>query len=169
MGAGKSSVGRKLARGLHTFFHDADDEIVTAAGMSIPDIFAQYGEAEFRELERRVVARLLDALPGVLALGGGAFVDVQTRQLLKGRATTVWLKADLDTLVARTLRKRGTRPLLAAGDPRVVLGQLIETRHPIYAQADFTVETGERPAEAVVERIMELLGLSAEASAVGGR
>ena len=169
MGAGKSSVGRKLAKTLHTHFHDADDEIAAAAGMSIPDIFIQYGEAEFRELERRVVARLVEALPGVLALGGGAFIDPQTRKLVKERATCVWLRADLDTLVARTSRKRGTRPLLAAGDPRAILEQLMEARHPIYAEADITVDTGEHPAEVVVERITELLGLSAGVSASGGQ
>lgn len=157
MGAGKSSVGRRLAKLLATPFYDADDEVVAAAGMSIPDLFQRYGEAEFRDVERRVVARLLEEAPGVLALGGGAFIDPQTRALVLERAISVWLKADLETLVSRTARKKGTRPLLANGDPKIILGRLIEVRHPIYAEADHVVETGEAPAEQVAARIQELL------------
>lgn len=155
MGAGKTSVGRRLARTLEAGFADADEEIVTAAGMSIADIFALYGEPRFRDLERRVVARLLEQPPSVLALGGGAFVDPETRRRVKQAAVSVWLRADLDTLLARTLRKKGSRPLLDRGtDPRDVLARLMEARHPIYAEADHTVDTASEPHEAVVERIL---------------
>ena len=157
MGAGKSSVGRRLARALRAPFADADDEIVAAAGMSIPEIFAAYGEPAFRDLERRVMARLLGQAPRVLALGGGAFVDPATRALVKGVATSVWLRADLETLLARTARKRGTRPLLAAGDPRATLARLMGERYPIYAEADHAVETAHEPPDAIVTRILDLL------------
>jgi shikimate kinase len=157
MGAGKTSVGRRLASALRASFSDADDEIVAAAGMSIPDIFALYGEPRFRELERRVVARLLEQPPMVLALGGGAFIDAETRARVKMRSVSVWLRADLETLIARTMRKRGSRPLLAQGDPRDILARLMTDRYPIYAEADYTVESQAEPHEAVVERIMALV------------
>lgn len=157
MGAGKTSVGRRLAQGLGAAFADADEEIVAAAGISIPDIFALYGEPRFRELERRVVARMLIQPPMVLALGGGAFVDPETRARVKERGTSVWLRADLETLLARTLRKRGSRPLLAQGDPRDILARLMSERYPIYALADYTIETQAEPHEAVVARIAALL------------
>ena len=157
MGAGKSSVGRRLARSLHASFADADDEIVAAAGMSIPDIFAVYGEAAFRDLERRVVARLLERPPMVLALGGGAFIDPETRAKVKVLARSIWLRADLETLVARTMRKQGSRPLLAAGDPRHTLSRLMEERHPIYAEADHIIDTATEPPDALVLRIIDLL------------
>lgn len=159
MGAGKSAVGRRLARAVGAEFADADELIVAAAGMSIPDIFAKYGEPEFRDLERRVIQRVLDGQPLVLALGGGAFIDPQTRARLKEHALTVWLRADLDTLVSRTMRKKGTRPLLAGGDPRPILAELMERRYPIYAEADHMVHSDEQPPEVVVERIAALLGL----------
>ncbi len=159
MGAGKSAVGRRLAKALGAEFADADELIVAAAGMSIPDIFAKYGEPEFRDLERRVIQRVLDGQPLVLALGGGAFIDPQTRARLKEHALTVWLRADLDTLVSRTMRKKGTRPLLAGGDPRPILAELMERRYPIYAEADHMVHSDEQPPEVVVERIAALLGL----------
>jgi shikimate kinase len=161
MGAGKTSVGRRLAKALAAPFSDSDDEIVAAAGMSIPDIFALYGEPRFRELERRVVARLLDQPPMVLALGGGAFIDPETRRLVKQRAASVWLRADLDTLVARTARKKGSRPLLDQGDPRDILARLMSQRYPIYAEADYTVDTATEPHEAVVDRVLGLLPPSA--------
>lgn len=157
MGAGKTSVGRRLARALGAAFQDADEEIVSAAGMSIPDIFALYGEPRFRELERRVVARLLDQPPMVLALGGGAFIDGDTRARVKAAAVSVWLRADLDTLLARTMRKKGSRPLLEQGDPRDTLARLMEQRYPIYAEADYTLDTANEPHEAVVGRIIALL------------
>jgi shikimate kinase len=157
MGAGKSAVGRRLAKALGAPFADADEEIVAAAGMTIPDIFAAYGEAEFRELERRVVARLLAGRPAVLALGGGAFIDPQTRARVKAGGCSVWLRADLDTLVARTARKKGTRPLLLQGEPRQILAGLLERRYPIYAEADHIIDTAEQPPEHVVDAIVEIL------------
>jgi shikimate kinase len=157
MGAGKTSIGRRLARALEAPFADADEEIVTAAGLSIADIFALYGEPRFRELERRVVARLLDQPPMVLALGGGAFIDGETRERVAARAVSVWLRADLETLLARTARKRGTRPLLEQGDPRAILAELMSKRYPVYALADHAVDSQTEPHEAVVERIVALV------------
>jgi shikimate kinase len=157
MGAGKTAVGRRLAADLGVGFVDADEAIVEAASMSIPDIFEVYGEQAFRDLERRVIARLVDETPGVLALGGGAFIDPATRERLAGRCVTVWLKADLDTLVARTARKRTTRPLLRQGEPREILAELMARRYPIYALADHTFVTGDQPLEDVVERLEALL------------
>jgi shikimate kinase len=157
MGAGKTSIGRRLARALDAPFADADQEIVTAAGISIPDIFALYGEPRFRDLERRVVARLLDQPPMVLALGGGAYVDPATRALVKERGVSLWLRANLDTLLARTMRKKGARPLLSQGEPREVLARLMSERYPIYAEADHTIETHVEPHEAVVERILGIV------------
>ncbi len=157
MGAGKTSIGRRLARALGAPFADADEEIVAAAGLSIPDIFALYGEPRFRELERRVIARLLDGGPMVLALGGGAFVDAETRGRVAARAVSVWLRADLETLVARTSRKRGARPLLDRGDPHEILAALMQERYPIYGEADHTVDSHIEPHELVVERILAMV------------
>jgi len=157
MGAGKTAVGRRLAATLGVGFADSDEAIVEAASMSIPDIFELYGEAAFRDVERRVIARLIDAAPGVLALGGGAFVDVRTRELLAGRAVSIWLKADLETLVARTAKKRATRPLLLKGEPRQILADLMARRYPVYALADHAVVTGDQPLEEVVTSMVELL------------
>ena len=157
MGAGKTAVGRRLAAALGVGFADADEAIVEAASMSIPDIFEVYGEQAFRDLERRVIARLVDEAPAVLALGGGAFIDPRTREKLAGRTVTIWLKADLDTLVARTVRKRTSRPLLREGDPRETLAELMARRYPVYALADHTLATGDQPLEEVVERLEALL------------
>ena len=157
MGAGKTAVGRRLAAALGVAFADADEAISEAAGMSIPDIFEVYGEAEFRNLERRVVVRLLDEATGVLALGGGAFIDLSTRAAVRERGVSIWLKAELDTLVARVTRKRAVRPLLMQGDPRTILAGLIERRYPVYAEADFTVLTGDQPLDEVVDRLIALL------------
>lgn len=168
MGAGKSAVGRRLAKTLEAEFADADELIVAAAGMSIPDIFEKYGEPAFRDLERRVIARVLEGPPLVLALGGGAFVDPQTRAQVKERTRSIWLRADLDTLVSRTMRKKGTRPLLAQGDPRAVLAELMQRRYPIYAEADLAVDSDEQPAETVVERIAALLRAEAAAADAAG-
>jgi shikimate kinase len=157
MGAGKTSVGRRLAEALAVPFRDSDEEIVAAAGMDIPDIFATLGEAEFRLGERRVIARLLDADPHVLATGGGAFMNAETRQLIAARAVSVWLRADLDTLVERTSR-RGDRPLLRNGDPREILGRLMAERHPIYAEADITIDSEPGAAhEVMVDRVIAAL------------
>lgn len=155
MGAGKTSIGRRLAKALDAAFQDADEEIVQAAGMSIPDIFASVGEPAFRDLERRVIARLLDGGPAVLALGGGAFVDASTRERVKAAAVSVWLKADLDTLVGRTARRRATRPLLKDGDPRATLARLMEERYPLYMLADLAVDTREEATELVLARVLD--------------
>ncbi len=157
MGAGKTSVGRRLAKLLGASFVDADEEIVAAAGMSIADIFETYGEPVFRDLERRVIARLLEGPPGVLALGGGAFVDPLTRARVKEKAVSIWLDADLDTLVERTGRKRASRPLLKDGDLRAKLARLLDERTPCYAQADHRVESGTRPPEDIAAAIVRIL------------
>lgn len=156
MGAGKSAIGRRLAQRLGLPFVDADAEIERAAGCTIEEIFEKHGEAVFRDGERRVIARLLDGPVGVIAAGGGAFMDPETRARIRTRAITVWLMADLDTLVERVSR-RGHRPLLKNGDPREILSRLIAVRHPVYAEADITVETGDAPTAATVERVIEAL------------
>jgi shikimate kinase len=156
MGAGKSCIGRRLAARLDVPFVDADAEIERAAGATIAEIFDRHGEAAFRDGERRVIARLLDGPMGVLATGGGAFMDSETRARIKSRAITVWLKADLETLIERVSR-RGHRPLLKNGDPREILARLMALRGPVYAEADITVETGHAPATATVERVIEAL------------
>jgi shikimate kinase len=157
MGVGKSSVGRRLASALELPFRDADTEVEAAAGRSISDIFADMGEAAFREGERRVIARLLDEPPHVLATGGGAFVNPEIRELIKSRAVSVWLKADLDVLSRRVGRK-DTRPLLSGKDPAQVLRALAEVRYPHYAQADITVETGDTAHHVTVEQVIGALG-----------
>lgn len=157
MGAGKTSVGRRLAEALGVAFRDSDDEIVAAAGMDIPDIFATLGEAEFRFGERRVIARLLDGEPHVLATGGGAFMNDETRAAIRRAGISVWLRADLDTLVERTGRRQD-RPLLRNGDPREILAGLMAQRHPVYAEADLVVDSrANAPHEAVVADLVEAL------------
>jgi shikimate kinase len=156
MGAGKSAIGRRLAQRLHLPFVDADAEIELAAGQTIAEIFATHGEAAFRDGERRVLARLLAEPVHVLATGGGAFIDPQTRQLVRERGISVWLKAELDVLLRRTA-KRSNRPLLNAGDPVEVLTRLIEQRYPIYATADITVESTDGPPDATVQRVLDAL------------
>lgn len=152
MGAGKSCIGRRLAVRLDVPFSDADQEVERAAGMTIPEIFESYGEASFRDCERRVIARLLRCRPHVLATGGGAFMNDQTRALIKARAISVWLRADLDLLVRRTA-KRSTRPLLEQGDPRAVLRELMAKRDPVYAEADVTVDSVDGPPETTVQKV----------------
>ncbi len=156
MGAGKTSVGRLLAARIGLEFVDADAEIETAAGATIEEIFAHEGEAVFRSGERRVIARLLTGPPRVIATGGGAFMDADTRAEVRAHAVSVWLRADLDTLVRRTAR-RGGRPLLAGGDPRDILARLMDERYPVYGEADITVDTGEEGADKVVERVIAAL------------
>ena len=156
MGVGKTTVGRRLARLLQVPFVDADAEIEAAAGRSVSDIFAERGEHEFRDGERRVIARLLDGPPVVLATGGGAFLNPQTRALIRERALSVWLKADLDVLVKRVGR-RDTRPLLRTGDPRAVLERLMRERYPIYEEAELVVETSDSPHDAAVAAILAAL------------
>jgi shikimate kinase len=157
MGAGKSSVGRRLAGRLGLPFVDADQEIELAAGMTVEEIFARHGEPAFRDGERRVIARLLDNPVQVLATGGGAFMDERTRALIRERAISIWLHAELDELVRRVSR-RTDRPLLKGRDPRAVLERLIAERYPIYAQADVTVPSSTGSADETVERILERLG-----------
>jgi shikimate kinase len=156
MGAGKTSVGRRLAARLERDFLDADSEIEEAAGMSIADIFTTHGEAHFRDGERKVIARLLDEQGQVLATGGGAFMDPDTRALIKRQAVSVWLKADLDVLFQRVSR-RSTRPLLNQENPKGVLEGLMHERYPIYAEADITVVSDDIPHEDMVERIVAAL------------
>jgi shikimate kinase len=157
MGVGKSSVGRRLAAALELPFRDADHEVEQAAGRSIPEIFEAMGEAAFRDGERRVIARLLDEPPHVLATGGGAFQNAETRALIKQKAISVWLRADLEVLVRRVARK-DNRPLLRGKDPLETLRALAEVRYPNYAQADIVVETGDAPHHVTVEAILDALG-----------
>ena len=156
MGAGKSSVGRRLAARLDVPFCDADAEIEAAAGCTISDIFEQYGESAFRDGERKVIGRLLAEPPHVMATGGGAFIDPETRARMKECAVSVWLKAPVEVLLARILRK-DTRPLLKAGEPREVLERLLNEREPIYALADIAIESESGPHCETVERIMAAL------------
>lgn len=154
MGAGKSAVGRRVAAKLNVPFIDADHEIEAAAGCSIEEIFARHGEAAFRDGERRVVARLLETEPvHVLATGGGAFMDPETRALIKGKAISLWLRADLDILFERVSR-RSHRPLLKTRDPRGTLAELIELRYPVYAEADIIVDSGDGPIGTMVDRVI---------------
>ena len=150
MGAGKSNIGRRLAQRLSVPFTDADDEIEKAAGCSIANIFAIYGEAVFRDGERRVISRLLDQPVQVLATGGGAFMDPGLRAEMREKAISIWLRADLDTLVNRVARKSEDRPLLAGQDPRAVLERLMAERYPVYAEADIAVDSGRESPETTV-------------------
>ena len=156
MGAGKTTIGRRLAQALALPFVDADEAIVTAAGRSIEDIFAERGECEFRRGERQVIARLLDGPPHVLATGGGAFIDASTRALMKEQAITIWLRAPLDVLMKR-VSKRDHRPLLKEDDPQAVMQRLMDERYPIYAEADITVETVNTPHHTAVIAILDAL------------
>ncbi|HWJ69377.1 MAG TPA: shikimate kinase [Sphingobium sp.] len=157
MGVGKSTVGRRLAARLDLPFIDADDEIERAAGMSIQEIFDTYGEAQFRDGERRVIARLIDGTPKVVATGGGAFVNDETRQLILEKATAIWLDADINILVERVSRREG-RPLLKDRDPRDVLTTLASSRAPFYAQAPIRIMSSDSPHDATVEKIMKAIG-----------
>jgi shikimate kinase len=156
MGAGKSSVGRRLAARLGVEFRDADSEIELAAGCPIPEIFDRYGEPAFREGERKVIARLLNESPFVLATGGGAFIDAETRAKLKERAVTVWIKAPVDVLMAR-VQRRDNRPLLKTADPRGTLERLLGDRAPIYAEADIAIQSEDGPHSTTVDRILAAL------------
>lgn len=156
MGAGKSTVGRRLAGALGIKFQDADDEIVIAAGRPIPDIFAERGEEEFRAGERRVIARLLEGEPHILATGGGAFMNPLTRILMREKAVTVWLRADLETLLYRVGR-RNDRPLLQNTDQRKTMEKLISIRYPIYKQADIIVDSMDGPHQLTVNNVLRAL------------
>ena len=163
MGAGKSSIGRRLAEALNLEFVDTDDEIVKAAGCSIADIFEIYGEQAFRDLEERVIERLIHETRRVIATGGGAYMHPETRKRIDENAVTVWLRADLDILVERTGR-RGGRPLLEQGDPREILKSLIDKRYPVYAGADIVIDTGPDGHDITVERIVTALQAFIKAS-----
>jgi shikimate kinase len=156
MGAGKSTIGRRLAQKLHLPFLDADHEIETAAGMTIPDIFSIYGEAHFRDGERRVIARLLQEGPIILATGGGAFMCEETRARIAEQGISVWLRADLEVLMRR-VRRRSNRPLLQNLDPEATMRRLMEIRHPIYAKADMTIESYEAPHDRIVADLVAAL------------
>ena len=156
MGVGKSSVGRRLAAAIGLPFRDADAEVEAAAGRSVSEIFEALGEAAFRDGERRVISRLLEGPPHVLATGGGAFMNPETRSLIKARAISVWLKADL-TMLARRIGRKDSRPLLAGKDPLEVLRAQAEVRYPIYAEADVTLETKDTAHQATVEQVIRAL------------
>jgi shikimate kinase len=156
MGAGKSSIGRRLAQQLDLPFVDADLEIEKAAGMSIPDIFSSHGEPAFRVGEARVIARLLDGGPQVLATGGGAFMNEDTRRRIVDKGLSVWLKAEFDVLMRR-IKRRQDRPLLKTDDPGTTLRELIEARYPIYALADITIQSREVPHDKIVDEIVNAL------------
>ena len=156
MGAGKSSIGRRLAQQLGLPFVDADLEIEKAAGMSIPDIFASHGEPAFRLGEARVIARLLDGGPQVLATGGGAFMNEDTRAAIVAKGISVWLNAEFDVLMRR-IKRRQDRPLLKTDDPGTTLRELIEARYPTYALADLTVQSRDVPHDKIVDEIVSAL------------
>lgn len=154
MGTGKSSIGRRLAALLHLPFVDADEAIEEAAQLTIAEIFERHGEAAFRDGERRVIARLMDGERKVIATGGGAFVNAETRALILSKAITIWLDADIDTLVERTARKN-TRPLLRQGDPREILTRLRDERRPAYAEAPIHITSGRGPQSRTVARVLK--------------
>jgi shikimate kinase len=154
MGAGKSTVGRRLAERLAVAFHDSDSEIEAAAGCTIPDIFDRYGETEFRVGERKVIARLLNEPPHVMATGGGALLDSETRARLASNSFSIWLKAPVELLMARVSR-RDSRPLLQHGDPRQTIERLLNEREPLYSLADLVVEVGDMAHSLTVERILD--------------
>jgi shikimate kinase len=154
MGAGKTTIGRRLAERLKLPFRDADAEIELAAGRTVSEIFEDLGETEFRAGEQRVIARLLGDAPHVLATGGGAYLNADTRALLRERAVTVWLKADLEVL-ARRVSRRDTRPLLRGRKPIEVLHAQAEARYPFYAQADVMVELGDSSQQTAVDEVLK--------------
>jgi shikimate kinase len=156
MGAGKSTIGRRLAARLRLSFVDADAEIEAAAGMSIPDIFETHGELHFRDGEARVIARLLDGGVSVLATGGGAFMREETRARIRDRAVSLWLRADAD-IIMRRVKRRVDRPLLKTADPAATIARFIEERHPIYQLADLTVASRDVPHEKIVDECIAAL------------
>jgi shikimate kinase len=159
MGVGKSSVGRRLAARLSIPFVDADTEIENAAKMTIPEIFARHGEAYFRGGEARVISRLLESGSQVLATGGGAFMNADTRALIKTKGVSIWLNAEFDVLLRRTTKRKNDRPLLQTEDPAQTLRALLAEREPTYALADLTVQSREVPHEAIVADVMKALAV----------
>ena len=168
MGAGKTSVGRKLAEKLDMAFVDADEEIVKAAACSIDNIFELYGEKAFRDVEEKVISRLLEEGPQVMATGGGAFINPKTRALIAAASVSVWLRAELDVLVRRT-RRRGGRPLLKNKDPRTALKKLIDKRYPVYAKADIIVDSKDDGADVTARFIADALDGRGEGAAKEAR
>ena len=156
MGSGKTSIGRRISDATGLLFVDTDEEVVKAAGCPIPEIFARFGEEEFRGGERRVIQRILEGAPAVVATGGGSFLDAGTRNAIAKQGVTIWLRAGLDTLVERTQRKN-TRPLLQGGNPREILERLMEERYPIYGKADIIVDVGAEHADQTAKRTMGML------------
>ena len=156
MGAGKSTIGRRLSARLRLPFLDADTEIEAAAGMSIPDIFENHGEPHFRDGEARVIARLLDSGPGVLATGGGAFLREETRNRIRSQAVSIWLKADAD-IIMRRVKRRADRPLLQTADPTATVGRLLSEREPFYRHADLTIWSRDVPHEKIVDECIDAL------------
>ena len=156
MGAGKSCIGRRLAQHLDRAFVDSDDEVEKAAGCSISDIFKVYGEAAFRDCERRVIQRLIEEEPCVLATGGGAFMDSETRQEIKMNGLSIWLRADPAVLHQRTRRNKN-RPLLQNGDPLGTLKRLADERYPTYGEADIIIDTGNEDMEQTLGKIIDAL------------
>jgi len=156
MGAGKSTIGRRLSARLRLPFLDADVEIEAAAGMSIPDIFETHGEAHFRDGEARVIARLLDSGPAVVATGGGAFMREETRNRIRDKAVSIWLKAEAE-IIMRRVRRRADRPLLQTPDPAATVDRLLGEREPVYQNADITIWSRDVPHEKIVEECIEAL------------
>ena len=156
MGAGKSTIGRRLAARLHLPFLDADTEIEAAAGMSIPEIFEVHGEPHFRDGEARVIARLLEGGPAVLATGGGSFMREETRRLVGHKAVSIWLKADAE-IIMRRVRRRADRPLLRTADPVATVGRLLSEREPVYQHADLTIASRDVPHDKIVEECIDAL------------
>ena len=156
MGVGKSTIGRRLSARLGMPFLDADAEIGAAAGMSIPDIFESRGEPDFRDGEARVIARLLDSGPAVLATGGGAFMRQDTRDRIRDKAVSIWLKAEAD-IIMRRVKRRSDRPLLQTADPESTVGRLISEREPVYQQADLTIWSRDVPHEKIVDECIAAL------------
>jgi shikimate kinase len=156
MGVGKSTIGRRLSARLHLPFLDADTEIEAAAGMSIPDIFETHGEPHFRDGEARVIARLLDGGPTVIATGGGAFMREETRHRIRDKAVSLWLKADADIIMKR-VKRRADRPLLQTADPAATVARLIEEREPTYQRADLTIWSRDVPHERIVDECLDAL------------
>ncbi|MBL8582809.1 MAG: shikimate kinase [Rhizobiaceae bacterium] len=156
MGAGKTAIGRKVATALGLPFTDSDHEIEQASRMTIPELFERYGESEFRALEQRVILRILEDGGRVLSTGGGAFMNEQTRSAIAAQGVSVWLKADVDTLLQRVMKKQN-RPLLKQGDPREILERLMDVRYPVYAEADITVATRDERKEVIAAEVIDML------------